>query len=125
MKGCPLEKKAGVNVPSIRQWLHASYGLEMAPLHRMLCSNPAYQGIMSPSSLDVRYFHEDVPTGLVPLEVFGRLYGVDTPLISSLIHLSNALMECDYREIGRTEEVMGIAGMDAKEFLVYIQRGLN
>ena len=120
-----IGEKAGVNVPSIRQWLHASYGLEMAPLHRMLCSNPAYQGIMSPSSLDVRYFHEDVPTGLVPLEVLGRLYGVDTPLISSLIHLSNALMGRDYREIGRTEEVMGIAGMNAEEFLRYIQRGLE
>ena len=120
-----IGEKAGVKVPSIRQWLNASYGLELAPLHRMLCSNPAYQGIMSPPSLDVRYFHEDVPTGLVPLEAFGRLYGVDTPLISSLIHLSNALMECDYRKIGRTDRVMGIQGLDAKEFLRYIQHGVD
>lgn len=119
-----IGEKAGVKVTSIRQWLKASYGLRMAPLHHMLRSNPAYQGIMSPPSLDVRYFHEDVPTGLVPLEVFGRLYGVDTPLISSLVHLSNALMECDYRKIGRTDGVMGIQGMDVKDFLRYIQHGV-
>ena len=46
-------------------------------------------------------------------------------LISSLIHLCNALMECDYRKSGRTDEVMGIQGMDAEDFLNYIQHGVG
>lgn len=41
--------------------------------------------IRAPSTLDHRFFTEDVPYGLVPLSELGRLAGVATPIIDAMI----------------------------------------
>jgi opine dehydrogenase len=120
-----IGRKAGAKVLSIQEWLQQSYSIESGPLYRMMSTNPAYQGIMAPASLDVRYFEEDVPTGLVPLEVFAKLFEVHTPAISSLIHLISALMGVDYRKTGRTATEMGIEGMHPSAFIEYIEQGIQ
>lgn len=119
-----IAEKAEIRLPSIQDWLQESYRLPRAPLHVMMCTNPAYQGIQAPGRLDVRYLHEDVPTGLVPLEALGRLYDVPTPLISSLINLADKLMETDYRQTGGTLAAMGIEGLSSDSFKTYIRTGL-
>ncbi len=118
-----IAAKAGIGLASVDHWLQQSYGLGQDYLHEMIRNNPAYQGISAPDNLNVRYLHEDVPTGLVPLETLGQMYQVGTPTISSLIHLADALMEQDYRHTGRTAEIMGICGMNPAAFRKYITHG--
>lgn len=115
--------KAGISLISIRQWLCQSYGLKKNTLCEMIRNNPAYQGIVAPTSLDARYLHEDVPTGLVPMEVLGRMYQIGTPTITSIINLADVLMEQDYRNMGRCAKTMGIQNMNPATFHQYIRKG--
>ncbi len=60
-----------------------------------------------PSIPDSRYLTEDVPEGLVLLESIGAHIGIKTPVCSSLISLSSAALDVDFREQGRTVDRLG------------------
>ena len=66
---------------------------------------------------------EDLPFGLVPWEDMGRLTGVETPLISSLINLGDALLGRDFRAEGLTLARMGLDGLTANDLLALVQEG--
>ena len=119
-----LARAAEAEVFSAQTWLHESYELATDSLYSMLRSNPAYRGIAGPSGIRIRYITEDVPTGLVPLEAFGRMYGIATPTISSLISLAHVLTDTDYRTSGRTLERLGIAGLGPDAIRSFLRRGI-
>lgn len=54
-----------------------------------------------------RYLVEDVPCSLVPMESLGALVGMETPVITAMITLSEIVAGCNLRDIGRTVDVMG------------------
>ncbi len=118
-----LARAAGAEEFSAETWLHESYERTIESLYSMLQSNPAYRGIAGPSGIRIRYITEDVPTGLVPLEAFGRIYGIATPTISSLISLAQVLTDTDYRVSGRTLERLGIAGLGQDAIRLFLKRG--
>lgn len=61
-----------------------------------------------PDAPDSRYITEDVPEGLVLLESLGKILGINTPTCSSLIDLSNAALNTDFRKTGRSIDRIGI-----------------
>ena len=75
---------------------------------------PGFKGIKAQSSLDNRYFHEDVGYGLVFLLDLARQIGVATPIIDAMITLVSTVMDRDYlAEAPRTMRSLGLAGHDA------------
>jgi opine dehydrogenase len=71
---------------------------------------PGFQGIKAQPSLDYRYFHEDVGYGLVFWQSLAAQIGVETPHISTVIHLASVLMNQDYGAQGRrTMESLGLS----------------
>jgi opine dehydrogenase len=77
---------------------------------------PGFKGIKAQSSLDYRYFNEDVGYGLVFMKKLGEQVGVDTPYMSTVIRLASLLMDRDYLlEARRTMESLGLAGYTAGE----------
>ncbi|GAF82722.1 unnamed protein product, partial [marine sediment metagenome] len=74
-----LSRVLGVRSLSIKEWLHSRYSIERADLATMLRSNPGYQNIKAPTTLDHRYLWDDIPTGLVPVSEIARALGVETP----------------------------------------------
>ena len=89
----------------------------------MLNNNPGYKGVMAPSTLDVRYLNEDVPTGLVPMEEIGKLTGAPTPIITSLIDMAEGLTGNDYRRTGRCLANLGLENMSPEAILRHIRTG--
>jgi opine dehydrogenase len=79
--------------------------------------------IKSPSSLDHRYVHEDVGYGLVPMAALGRLAGVPTPTMDSLIHLAGLSLGIDYAKDGLTLEKIGLAGKSPAELTRFVMDG--
>jgi len=72
---------------------------------------PGYRGIKAQSSLDYRYFNEDVGYGLVFMSCLGAQIGVPTPIMDSIIAIVSTIMQRDYRGEGkRTVETLGLAG---------------
>ena len=77
---------------------------------------PGFEGVKAQSSLDYRYFNEDVGYGLVFLQKLGEQIGVATPVMSAVITLVSLLMKRDYSgEARRTMETLGLSRHTAKE----------
>ncbi len=77
---------------------------------------PGFAGVKAQSSLDYRYFNEDVGYGLVFLQKLGEQIGVATPVISAMITLISLLMDRDYMgEALRTMESLGLSKYTANE----------
>ena len=77
---------------------------------------PGFRGVKAQSSLDYRYFNEDVGYGLVFFQKLGEQVGVETPVISAVIGLASILMNRDYLgEARRTMETLGLSKHTAKE----------
>jgi opine dehydrogenase len=77
---------------------------------------PGFAGVKAQSSLDYRYFNEDVGYGLVFLQDLGKHVGAATPVMSAVIQLVSLLMKRDYQgESQRTMETLGLSKYTAKE----------
>jgi opine dehydrogenase len=77
---------------------------------------PGFEGVKAQSSLDYRYFNEDVGYGLVFLQKLAEQVGVATPVISAVITLVSQLMNRDYLgEARRTMETLGLSKHTAQE----------
>jgi opine dehydrogenase len=111
-----------VSVLSAREWLEEAYGVSGDSLYEAIQKNAAYAGIKAPSEVNVRYLNEDVPTGLVPLACLGRIAGVATPIMDSIIVGASKLLGVDFRETGRNEGNLGLEGLNKDEILALIRR---
>ena len=77
---------------------------------------PGYKGIKAQSSLDYRYFNEDVGYGLIFMSRLATQIGVPTPHMDSIITIVSTIMQRDYRnEQKRTMDTLGLGGMSADE----------
>jgi opine dehydrogenase len=79
--------------------------------------------IKSPAGLDHRYLHEDVGYGLVPMAAIGRLFGIKTPVMNSLIMLASVVNRIDYSREGLTLEKMGLANVPAENIPAILHDG--
>jgi len=52
---------------------------------------------------------------LVPMVSVGRMLGVRTPTLTSLIHLASSIHSRDFMAEGRTIAKLGLSGMSVKE----------
>lgn len=104
----------GVRAITAREWLYSAYDVSGRNLFEAIQNNAGYQGIRAPSTIFNRYITEDVPTSLVPIASLGKMLGVPTPTIDSLIHLACVLHKRDYWKEGRTVEKLGLQGLSVK-----------
>jgi opine dehydrogenase len=85
-------------------------------------SEPNFK-IKSPADLNHRYLHEDVGYGLVPMAEIGRLVGIETPVMNSLITLASVANGFDYSREGLTLEKMGLADTWASNVTALLHNG--
>ena len=109
---------------SLLEWLKSTYDAEGTTLCECIKSIDAYDGVSGPSSLNHRYVLEDVPTGLVPISYLGRLVGVETPAIDSVINVACQLYDHDFWSSGRNLENMGLEGLNPREVWEYVRTGI-
>ncbi|WP_158808529.1 NAD/NADP octopine/nopaline dehydrogenase family protein [Beijerinckia sp. L45] len=92
-----IAKAFGVEVRTVHEHFHASFGIPIAPLADMaevLAQRP--KGVNGPTTLDTRYVTEDVPFGLVPTIRLAALANVHVPLHASGLNLMSALYGRDF-----------------------------
>jgi opine dehydrogenase len=85
----------------------------------------AYVGVGSPSTLQHRYVLEDIPTGLVPISYFGKIAGVQTPAMDSIVELACQLYGIDFWAVGRNPHSLGLVGMTIDEIKEYVAGGFR
>jgi len=115
-------KKLNLDLISTYDWLKETYSLKGEDLHALLSTNPAYgqHGVDAPKVLNHRYLTEDVPHLLVPVASFGKLLGIQTPIIDCIITLASTINGTDHFKKGRNIDKLGLSGMSIKEILDYI-----
>jgi opine dehydrogenase len=112
-----------VSALSAREWLEEAYNVSEISLYEAIQKNTAYAGIKAPPDIHTRYLTEDVPTGLVPIACLGKIAGVPTPLMDSIIVDASGLLGIDFRETGRNERNLGLAGLSKDEILTLVREG--
>ncbi len=103
------------SVYSAIDWLSMAYNVVEDNLFDAIHSNPGYVGIMAPRTTNVRYITEDIPMSLVPISEFGKIIGLETPIIDSLINIGNSIFKKDFRKIGRNLKSLGLEGLSLEQ----------
>jgi len=96
----------GVAVPTARQWLAECYGSRGNSLYEQIQNTGAYQTVLAPTDIDTRYIFEDVQTGCVPVSCAGKVAGVQTEVLDTLIRWASILYGRDFHAEGRNENMI-------------------
>ena len=117
-------KAYGIDLLGVKDWIKFAYkDTEGVTLCERMRNNPAYHDIKSPSTIFTRQLTEDIPTGVLPIMQLGKAAGVETPLLESMIHICEALLNMDLHTNGRSLKNLGLEGMDKKGILNYVTNG--
>lgn len=86
---------------------------------------PSTEGNTGPNSIHHRYMTEDVPIGCKIYHDLGVQYGVQTPIIDSMIVLSGAMHNKNFFEESKYNlEYLGIKDMSKEDLLDYLNNGV-
>jgi opine dehydrogenase len=108
---------------NVRFYGHQGFGGKT--LYEALSTTPVHGAARAPSSIDHRYFVEDIPYGLVPIASLGRAVGVLTPVTESVATVSAAVCGRDFWREGRTVETLGLSGMNVAQILRFVEGGVR
>ena len=117
-------KAYGIDLLGVKEWIKFAYkDTEGDTLCERMRNNPAYHDIKSPSTIFTRQLTEDIPTGVLPIMQLGKAAGVETPLLESMVHICEALLNIDLHTDGRSLKNLGLEGMDKEGILNYVTNG--
>lgn len=77
-----------------------------------------------PFSVNHRYMTEDIPVGCHVFHSLGKKFGIQTPVIDSMINMANAMLDRDFYSEGYTLDYLGIGHMNKEELLNYLNKGI-
>lgn len=120
---CRVMELFNVQPMTVREWLSYAYDVRGQNLYQAIRNNEGYRGIYAPTSLNNRYLLEDVPMSLLPISSFGKEFGVETPVIDSMITIANAMLDGNFWEEGRTVEDLGLKGWSIEEIIKFVEEG--
>lgn len=85
---------------------------------------PCNEGNTGPNNINHRYITEDIPVGCKIYHDLGVKFGVETPIIDSMIILGGAVHEKNFFNDTRYNlDYLGINDMDKEELLDYLYNG--
>lgn len=114
----------GLELPPFEKlYFNTGYSTRNGSLEETLMSAVGLDFLKAPSDMNHRYIKEDVPYGLVPWSEISDLLGIKTRMIDSLITIASTISDAEYWNMGRTNEKMGISGLNCDQLLDYVGFG--
>lgn len=111
----------GLNLQSELNAMNALYAMNCNSVYEINRTSETHGKLNSaPDSAQSRYITEDAAYLLVPCFELGKLAGVETPIVSSCLHINSAYNDTDYFIHGRTLEKMGLKDMSLQEIKDYV-----
>lgn len=106
----------GLTLKPELQAMNELYSMDAKSVYELNKTSETHSSVNSaPDSSKNRYITEDAPYLLVPCVEFAKLLNIETPIATSILHLTNAFNETDYFSSGRTLEKMGLSHMSMSE----------
>lgn len=110
-----LAAALGVQALTVVESMQRTYGMEGDDLYTTVTGNPAYAGILAPTSMKHRFCHEDTYGSLVAFAAVADVIGMPVPGMKAVVGCISMATGIDYASIGRNAEKMGLAGKTAEE----------
>jgi len=118
-----IGRMLGIEVITAKEWLKLAYNADGKNLYEAIHNQEGYRGIRAPSTINHRYFNEDIPMSLVPMASLGDMLGIRVRGMSSIIRQACIICERDYWTIGRSVENLGLSHLRAKNLLTMVRDG--
>ncbi|MHC8514251.1 NAD/NADP octopine/nopaline dehydrogenase family protein [Sporosarcina sp. ITBMC105] len=113
----------GLNLLSCREQMEVEYNVFEDTLANAVSKNPVYQDIKGQKTLDSRYLTEDIPMGLVPFIELGKMLGLPTTHMESVVAMGQLLLGKDLMAEARTLASLGLEGMGKDAFVEFVRTG--
>jgi opine dehydrogenase len=113
-------KKFGFDITSMEDFFSLRPGYSWQDLYRAVHGNIALTPIKGPNDIYNRYLTEDAYCGLVTWASLGRVAGVKTPVIDSIVNVYCLIHEKDWWKEGRTLKKLGLEGMSIRQILKHV-----
>jgi len=81
--------------------------------------------IVGPDSTEHRYFTEDIPVGTVVYYHLAKKFGLEVPIIESIIQLGSVICKRDFFKEGRSLREMGIEDLNKEQIVRYVKEGIR
>jgi opine dehydrogenase len=123
-----LERKAvgaklGYRLTPTEDFSGLKEGYTWQELYTAIHGNISLTPISGPHDINNRYFTEDCPYGLVPWSNLGKIVGVATPTIDSVVNIYNLIHDRNWWEDGRNVDDLGLQGMSTEQIKSYVKTG--
>jgi opine dehydrogenase len=80
--------------------------------------------VVGPDTVEHRYFTEDIPVGTVIRYHLARKFGVEIPIIESMIHVGSVACNKDFLKEGISLKELGIEDLSKRQVIKYIKEGV-
>jgi opine dehydrogenase len=101
--------------------MNALYDMDCQSVYEVNRTSETHGKLNSaPNSASNRYITEDAAYLLVPCYEFAKLLNIETPIITSCLHIDNAYNDTNYFEQGRTLKLMGLDNKSAQEIMDFV-----
>lgn len=77
-----------------------------------------------PFNIMTRYITEDIPVGCYIFYQLARKFGVETPIITAMIHLGNVMTKHNFFKTGVTLADLGLADLNKEQIGRYLREGV-
>jgi opine dehydrogenase len=81
--------------------------------------------IVGPNSVEHRYFTEDIPVGTVIRHHLAKKFGVEVPIIESMIRIGSVTCKHDFLKEGVSLKELGIEDLDKEQIIKYVREGIR
>lgn len=119
-----LAEKFGINrVETSVEWVDRIYGYKGKTVGEAFRKSDHSDRYSSLAGME-RVFVEDISYSFIPLIRLGKMLGVSTPVLESMVELMGVMLDKDYWERGITLEDLGLADLNEEKILSYINKGV-
>lgn len=91
-----IMERLGITPVSQLDIFNKSWGQNYKSIYEALKNIKSYQTTVAPISFDFRHFTEDIPFGIIPIQLLGNKYQIDTPYADALISLYSVALNKDF-----------------------------
>lgn len=81
--------------------------------------------ITGPDSVEHRYFTEDIPVGTVMRYHLAKKFGIEVPIIESMIQIGSVVCNKDFLKEGISLKELGIEDLNKEQIIEYVREGMR
>ncbi|MGF1723988.1 NAD/NADP octopine/nopaline dehydrogenase family protein [Photobacterium nomapromontoriensis] len=116
-----IGKALGLSLRPELEAMNALYAMDCQSVYDVNRTSETHGKLNSaPNSSSNRYITEDAAYLLVPCYEMAQLAGIETPMITSCLHIDNAYNDTNYFSTGRTLKKMGLSNLTPQEIMEFV-----